>query len=105
MPSRRLTWLALVSAVSAFETDISPVLLPLSPIFSSISPRANPPPVRMTSRSCSRLLPLRLVEARRVLVGIARWQAAHCPTRRAVVQTYTIALRLHRGEAVYEETA
>jgi hypothetical protein len=43
-------------------------------------------------------------EARRVLVGIARWQAAHSPTRRAVGQTYTIALRLHRGEAVYEET-
>jgi hypothetical protein len=42
-------------------------------------------------------------EARRVLVGIARWQAAHSPTRRAVVQTYTIALRLHRGEAIYEE--
>jgi len=42
-------------------------------------------------------------EARHVLVGIARWQAAHSPTRRAVVQTYTIAHRLHRGEAVYEE--
>jgi hypothetical protein len=26
----------------------------------------------------------------------------HAPTRRAVTQTYTIALRLHRGEAVYE---
>ncbi len=40
--------------------------------------------------------------ARRVLVGIARWQAAHSPTRRAVTQTYDIASRLHRGEAVYE---
>jgi nitrite reductase/ring-hydroxylating ferredoxin subunit len=40
--------------------------------------------------------------ARRVLVGIARWQAAHSPTRRAVTQTYDIARRLHRGEAVYE---
>jgi nitrite reductase/ring-hydroxylating ferredoxin subunit len=42
-------------------------------------------------------------EARQVLVGIARWQAAHSPTRRAVTQTYTIARRLHRGEAIYEE--
>jgi hypothetical protein len=40
--------------------------------------------------------------ARRVLVGIARWQAAHSPTRRAVTQTYDIARRLHRGESVYE---
>ena len=37
------------------------------------------------------------------LVAVARWQAAHAPTRRAVTQTYGIALRLHRGEAVYEE--
>ncbi|HEU5315788.1 MAG TPA: Rieske (2Fe-2S) protein, partial [Chloroflexota bacterium] len=37
------------------------------------------------------------------LVAIARWQAAHAPTRRAVTQTYDIALRLHRGEAIYEE--
>ena len=42
-------------------------------------------------------------QARHVLVGIARWQAAHTPTRRAVTQTYAIALRLHRGEAIYEE--
>jgi nitrite reductase/ring-hydroxylating ferredoxin subunit len=40
--------------------------------------------------------------AHQVLVGIARWQAAHAPTRRAVTQTYDIARRLHRGEAVYE---
>ncbi len=44
-------------------------------------------------------------EARQVLVGVARWQAAHTPTRRAVTQTYTIALRLHRGEAVHEDRA
>jgi nitrite reductase/ring-hydroxylating ferredoxin subunit len=43
-------------------------------------------------------------EARHVLVGVARWQAAHSPTRRAVTQTHTIALRLHRGEAIYEES-
>jgi hypothetical protein len=45
-----------------------------------------------------------LEPARQVLVGIARWQAAHAPTRRAVTQTYDIARRLHRGEAVYEAT-
>lgn len=37
-----------------------------------------------------------------VLVAIARWEAAHAPTRRAVTQTFTIARRLHRGEAIYE---
>ncbi len=37
------------------------------------------------------------------LVAIARWQAAHGPTRRATTQTYTIARRLHRGEAVYAD--
>lgn len=39
------------------------------------------------------------------LVAITRWQTAHAPTRRAVTQTYDIARRLHRGEAVYEESA
>ncbi len=39
------------------------------------------------------------------LVAIARWQAAHAPTRRATTQTYTIARRLHRGEAVYADSA
>ena len=39
------------------------------------------------------------------LVAIARWQAAHAPTRRATTQTYTIARRLHRGEAVYADAA
>ena len=38
------------------------------------------------------------------LVAVARWQAAHAPTPRATTQTYTIARRLHRGEAVYAET-
>ena len=40
-------------------------------------------------------------ESWQVLVAIARWQAAHSPTRRAVTQTYDIALRLHRGEDIY----
>ena len=37
------------------------------------------------------------------LVAIARWQAAHAPTPRATTQTYTIARRLHLGEAVYAD--
>ncbi len=36
------------------------------------------------------------------LVASARYLAAHCPTPRATGQTYQIALRLHRGEALYE---
>ncbi|MDE2993783.1 MAG: Rieske (2Fe-2S) protein [Chloroflexota bacterium] len=40
-------------------------------------------------------------ESWQVLVAIARWQAAHSPTRRATTQTYDIALRLHRGEDIY----
>ena len=65
LPSRRATWLPLVSAVSAFDTDISPDLSPLSPIFSRISPRVRPWPSLMTCKSCSRLLPLRARGARR----------------------------------------
>ena len=40
---------------------------------------------------------------RHVLIGMARYLAAHAPTPRAVGQTYHIALRLHRGEALYQE--
>ena len=36
-----------------------------------------------------------------VLVALARFLAAHAPTSRAVHQTFSIALRLHRGEALY----
>jgi nitrite reductase/ring-hydroxylating ferredoxin subunit len=39
---------------------------------------------------------------RRVLIGMARYLAAHAPTPRAVGQTYHIALRLHRGEELYQ---
>jgi nitrite reductase/ring-hydroxylating ferredoxin subunit len=42
---------------------------------------------------------------RHVLIGMARYLAAHAPTPRAVGQTYQIALRLHRGEALYQEMA
>jgi nitrite reductase/ring-hydroxylating ferredoxin subunit len=37
-----------------------------------------------------------------VLVGAARYLAAHSPTVRAQGQTYIIARRLHRGEKVFE---
>jgi nitrite reductase/ring-hydroxylating ferredoxin subunit len=40
----------------------------------------------------------RPLAARRTLVGVARYLAAHAPTARALRQTYTIALRLQRGE-------
>jgi nitrite reductase/ring-hydroxylating ferredoxin subunit len=40
---------------------------------------------------------------RHVLIGLARYLAAHAPTPRAVGQTYHIALRLHRGEDLYRE--
>jgi hypothetical protein len=42
---------------------------------------------------------------RHVLIGMARYLAAHAPTPRAVGQTYQIASRLHRGEALYQEMA
>ncbi|MCC6730923.1 MAG: Rieske 2Fe-2S domain-containing protein [Chthonomonadales bacterium] len=41
-------------------------------------------------------------EGRVALVAAARYLAAHSPTPRALGQTYQIALRLHRGEALYE---
>ena len=42
-------------------------------------------------------------EAKHVLVAVARYLAAHAPTQRAMNQTAQIALRLNRGEMVYEE--
>jgi hypothetical protein len=36
-----------------------------------------------------------------VLIGVARFLTAHAPTVRAVGQTYEIAARLHRGEALH----
>lgn len=38
-----------------------------------------------------------------VLVAAARYLAAHAPTPREQAQTYRTALRLHRGERLYEE--
>jgi nitrite reductase/ring-hydroxylating ferredoxin subunit len=40
---------------------------------------------------------------RHVLIGMARFLAAHAPTPRAVGQTFHIALRLHRGEELYRD--
>ncbi|MBI2710236.1 MAG: Rieske (2Fe-2S) protein [Actinobacteria bacterium] len=42
-------------------------------------------------------------EAELVLVGAARWLAAHTPTVRSTDQVVTITRRLLRGEPVYEE--
>ena len=44
-------------------------------------------------------------EIEEILVGAVRNLAAHCPTRRAGQQTAQIALRLHRGDAIFEEEA
>lgn len=40
--------------------------------------------------------------ANRVLVAVARYLAAHSPTSRAMRQTARTAIRLHRGDAIYE---
>ncbi len=39
---------------------------------------------------------------RHVMIGLARFLAAHSPTPRAEGQTYQIALRLQRGEEIYQ---
>jgi hypothetical protein len=41
-------------------------------------------------------------EAAHFLLAAARYLAAHAPTPRAQGQTYQIALRLHRGEKLFE---
>lgn len=38
-----------------------------------------------------------------VLVGVARYLAAHAPTMRSQEQTYQMAVRLHRGDRLFEE--
>jgi nitrite reductase/ring-hydroxylating ferredoxin subunit len=42
-------------------------------------------------------------EGEHILVAVARFLAAHAPTQRAQLQTAQIALRLHRGEDLYDE--
>jgi hypothetical protein len=44
------------------------------------------------------------LEGEHILVAVARYLAAHAPTQRAQLQTAEVALRLHRGESLYEET-
>lgn len=45
------------------------------------------------------------VEGDHVLLGAARFLTAHAPTVRALEQTFDIAARLHRGEALHGEEA
>jgi hypothetical protein len=42
-------------------------------------------------------------EGHAILIALARYLAAHCPTERARYQTATIARRLQRGGRVYED--
>jgi hypothetical protein len=42
-------------------------------------------------------------EGEHVLVAVARYLGSHSPTNRTRGQTYSIAQRLHRGDALYEE--
>ncbi len=42
-------------------------------------------------------------EGEHILVAVARFLAAHAPTQRAQLHTAEIALRLHRGDNLYEE--
>ncbi|MFQ5974509.1 MAG: Rieske (2Fe-2S) protein, partial [Alphaproteobacteria bacterium] len=42
-------------------------------------------------------------ERRNILIAVARYLAAHSPTRRARYQTASIARRLHRGGRIYED--
>jgi hypothetical protein len=51
------------------------------------------------------LAPLNAAAANRVMVAVARYLAAHAPTSRAMFQTARTAIRLHRGEAIYEAPA
>ena len=42
-------------------------------------------------------------EGEHILIAVARFLAAHAPTQRAQLQTAEIALRLHRGDSLYED--
>ena len=42
-------------------------------------------------------------EGERILVAVTRYLASQCPTRRAGLQTARIALRLQRGDRIYED--
>jgi hypothetical protein len=47
----------------------------------------------------------RPVEAQHVLIAVARYLAAHSPTSRAMLQTARNAVRLARGESLYEDVS
>lgn len=49
------------------------------------------------------LHPDRPEAAHRVLVGVVRYLAAHSPTPRAMLQTARTAMRLQRGEEIYQD--
>jgi len=53
-------------------------------------------------RQYAALKAARPVAARRALVALARFEAAHSPTPRALRQTFQIALRLQRGEELFQ---
>ena len=54
-------------------------------------------------RSASTRSSRELAAAAHVLIATTRYLAAHAPTVRAQAQTYQIALRLNRGEHVFDE--
>ena len=59
--------------------------------------------IQMVEAACQQFGSLTDVQERtHVLVAAARYLAAHAPTSRSQQQTYQIALRLHRGEAIYK---
>jgi nitrite reductase/ring-hydroxylating ferredoxin subunit len=51
----------------------------------------------------SELWPEGSYERELLYIGAARHLAAYCPTRRSASQSVTVALRLHRGEAIHVE--
>jgi hypothetical protein len=44
-------------------------------------------------------------QARNILIALARYAAAHSPTQRAALQTAEIALKLHRGTPLHEDSS
>jgi len=47
------------------------------------------------------LWPQKSPERELLYIGVARYLAAHCPTRRSFSQSVAVALRLHRGEDIH----
>ena len=60
-------------------------------------------PSRSSTRPSGSSSPRQASESgRHVMIGLSRFLAAHSPTPRAEGQTYQIALRLQRGEEIYQ---